>query len=178
MSDLTPDDTLLGLIAIRDCHGYELIEAFRDSSALGDIWKMSTSQIYAVLKRLEGQGLIAGRVVESANAPNRTEYYLTPAGKGRLDAWLDDPAPSASIRRVRVEFLSRLFIARQLNVPTIPIAQRQRRTCEAERERLLGELSSKSAGMSFLAQELVIAQLDAVLRWIERCEMVPKDRED
>ena len=178
MSTLTPDETLLGLIAIRDCHGYELIEAFRDPSALGDIWKMSTSQIYAVLKRLESQGLIAGRVLESANAPNRTEYYLTPTGKQRLDAWLNDPQPSASIRRVRVEFLSRLFIARGLNVPTIPIALRQRRACEAERERLLGERSSKSAGMSYLAHELIIAQLDAVLRWIERCEIVPKKMED
>lgn len=177
MNILTPDDTLLGLIAVQACHGYELIEAFRDPAALGDIWKMSTSQIYAVLKRLEGQGLIAGRIVESANAPNRTEYSLTPAGKQRLDAWLDDPQPSASIRHVRVDFLSRLFIARQLNLPTVPIALRQRRACEVERERLLQERSSRSAGMSYLAHELVIAQLDAVVRWIERCEIVPKDAE-
>ncbi|MCA9905364.1 MAG: PadR family transcriptional regulator [Anaerolineae bacterium] len=177
MSMLTPDETILGLIAIQACHGYDLIEAFRDPAALGDIWKMSTSQIYAVLKRLEGQGLIAGRVVESANAPSRTEYTLTPAGRQRLAAWLDDPQPSASIRRVRVEFLSRLFIARRLNVPTVPIALRQRRACEDERERLLQERSSKRAGMSYLTHELVMAQLDAVLRCFERCEMLPKDME-
>ena len=62
MSTLTPDETILGLIAIQTCYGYELIETFRSSSELGDIWKMSTSQIYAVLKRLERVGLIDGRV--------------------------------------------------------------------------------------------------------------------
>lgn len=178
MSTLTPDETILGLIAIQTSHGYELIEAFRDVSALGEIWKMSTSQIYAVLKRLERHGLITGRIEESETAPNRTEYCLTPTGKRRLDDWLYDPQPSASIRRVRVEFLSRLYIARQLNIPTIPIVLRQRATCETERDRLRGLLEHQPPGMGYLAHELVLAQLDAVLRWIERCELVPKDIED
>lgn len=178
MATLTPDETLLGLIAIRPRHGYELIEAFRDDAALGAIWKMSTSQIYAVLNRLERQSLITGHTVESENAPNRTEYWLTPAGRQRLDAWLHEPRPSASIRRVRVEFLSRLYIARQLQVPTMPIVLRQQATCEAESERLSNLLAQHPAGMGYLAQELVIAQLDAVLSWIARCEPVPGDREN
>jgi DNA-binding PadR family transcriptional regulator len=175
---IAPDETLLGLIAIQTSHGYELIEAFRDASALGEIWKMSTSQIYAVLKRLERQALITGQVVESENAPRRTEYDLTPAGRERLDAWLHDPQPSASIRRVRVEFLSRLYIARQLNIPTIPIVLRQRAVCKAELERLRALLEQQPPGMGYLAHELVVAQLDAVLRWIARCELVPRDIED
>jgi DNA-binding PadR family transcriptional regulator len=177
MSVLTPDETILGLIAIQTCHGYELVETFRNSAELGDIWKMSVSQIYAVLKRLERQDLIRGHVVESDNAPSRTEYRLTSAGHQQLETWLHDPEPSASIRRIRVEFLSRLYIARHLNIPTIPIVLRQRAVCEAERARLLDALAQKVAGMGYLAHELVIAQLDAVLRWIERCELVPKDTE-
>lgn len=178
MTALTPDETILGLIAIHTCHGYELVETFRNSAELGDIWKMSTSQIYAVLKRLEQREHIAGRVIESETAPSRTEYYLTPAGQQRFEQWLHDPEPSPSIRRVRVEFLSRLYIARQLNLPTIPIVLRQRATCEAEREYLLEVLKEKEVGMGYLAHELVIAQLDAVLLWLQRCELVPKDIED
>jgi hypothetical protein len=30
-------------------------------------------------------------------------------------------------------------------------------------------------GVGYLALDLVIAQLDAVLQWIDRCELVPKD---
>jgi hypothetical protein len=78
---------------------------------------------------------------------------------------------------VRVEFLSRLYIARLLNVPTIPIVLYQKAACRAERERLLKQLEQKSA-IGFLAQSLVIAQLDAVLQWIDLCELVPKGLED
>jgi DNA-binding PadR family transcriptional regulator len=172
MRSLTPDETILGLITIHACHGYELIETFRRSEALGDVWKMSTSQIYAVLNRLQRQGFIAGRVVESDTAPNRTEYYLTPAGENRLQAWLHTPQPSASIRRVRVEFLSRLYIAQQLNMPTQPIVACQREACLREQKRLQAELTKAQSGMPVLAIAFVIEQLDAILRWIDRCEMI------
>jgi DNA-binding PadR family transcriptional regulator len=178
MATLTPDETILGLIAIQTCHGYELIETFSNTSELGDIWKMSTSQIYSVLKRLEKQQFITGQMVESANAPSRTEYHLTSAGERKLEDWLHDPEPSASIRRIRVEFLSRLYIARQLNIPTIPIVLRQRAACEAERDYMLKELETRQPGMGYLATELVINQLDAVLKWIQRCELVPQHIED
>ena len=176
MSVLIPDETILGLIAIQTCHGYELAETFRNPAELGDVWKMSTSQVYSVLKRLEQQALISGHVIESDNAPSRTEYRLTALGSQKFETWLHDPQPSASIRRVRVEFLSRLYIARQLNVPTIPIVLHQKAACRAEHERLLKALEQKSA-IGFLAHSLVIAQLDAVLQWIDLCELVPKDLE-
>lgn len=173
MTSLTPDETILGLIAIQACYGYELIETFRRSDELGDVWKMSTSQIYAVLKRLERQNLIMGHMVESETAPTRTEYYLTPSGERRLENWLHDSEPSASIRRVRVEFLSRLYIARQLNIPTIPIVKNQLATCKAERERLASQ--TISPGIGYLAHEFVLAQLDAVMLWIKRCELMEND---
>lgn len=178
MKTITPDETILGLIAIHTCHGYDLIDIFSDSSELGDVWKMSTSQIYAVLKRLEKQGHIDGHVVTSENAPSRTEYHLTSAGKLHFENWLHDPEPSASIRRVRVEFLSRLYIARRLNIPTIPIVARQKAVCRAEYQHLLETRAEIGFGMSYLAHELTLAQLEAVLGWIDRCELVPKDLED
>ena len=61
MSSITPDETILGLLAVRARHGYELLDCFRDPSQLGEVWKLSTSQIYAVLKRLESQGLTEGQ---------------------------------------------------------------------------------------------------------------------
>ncbi|MEQ8676311.1 MAG: PadR family transcriptional regulator [Aggregatilineales bacterium] len=178
MKILTPDETILGLIAIHACHGYELIEMFVNPDELGAVWKMSTSQIYAVLKRLEKQAFISGRVVNSDNAPSRTEYVLTSAGKKAFEAWLHDPEPSASIRRVRVEFLSRLYIARRLNIPTIPIVARQKAVCRAEYSRLLTTREEVGFGMNYLTHELALAQLDAVLTWIERCELVPKELDD
>jgi DNA-binding PadR family transcriptional regulator len=175
MAQLTPDETLLGLIAVRPQHGYDLLESFRDPHQLGKVWTLSTSQLYAVLKRLEQHGLTQVREVATPDAPARTEHTLTDAGRERLDAWLQEPNPSASVRRVRVEFLSRLYVARLLGLPTIEIVQRQKRACRAERAALITERSQTQPGISFLAVDLGIAQLDAILQWIERCELVPKD---
>src|SRR5215475_7437992 len=136
MGSLTPDDTILGLLAVRVRHGYELLDCFRDPSQLGEVWKLSTSQLYAVLKRLESQGLTEGHEVVMPDAPPRTEYRLTAKGEVALQAWLDEPKPSASVHRVRVEFLSRLYIARLLDIPTVPIVQYQKATCLARKAEL------------------------------------------
>ena len=118
MSIPTPDETLLGLLAATPQHGYQLLECFRDARQLGSVWNLSTSQVYAVLKRLERTGLITGLAAQSEDAPVRFIYRLTQAGQARLDSWLHESSPSASVRAVRVEFLSRLYIARLLDVPT------------------------------------------------------------
>ena len=44
-----------GIVAARARHGYQLIDCFRDTAQLGRVWDLSTSQLYAVLKRLEAQ---------------------------------------------------------------------------------------------------------------------------
>ena len=177
MTSLSADNTILGLISIQNGYGYELIETFRNPAELGDVWKMSTSQIYAVLKRLERQNLIEGRVIESDSAPSRTEYHLTANGQAQFETWLHEPNPSAVVRHIRVDFLSRLYLARQLNISTDQIVQRQRMACERQLEKLRLESEQKSVGISYLAQELMITQLEAVLRWIERCELIPEDIE-
>lgn len=172
MSALTPDETILGLLAPQPQHGYQLLEAFNDPDRLGEVWKLSTSQLYAVLKRLERQGWIWGEQVESENAPTRTEYAITPAGESHLHAWLNAANPSPSIRRVRVEFLSRLYVAHLLEAPAQHIIERQRLACQQERARFLRGRDSHKASVGWLTTELVIAQLDAVIAWIDRCELV------
>jgi DNA-binding PadR family transcriptional regulator len=178
MNPLTPDETILGLLAAEARHGYELLDCFHDPAQLGDVWRLSTSQVYAVLKRLEREGWITGCQLDSANAPPRVEYNLTPKGMERLQTWLDEPQPSASIRRVRVEFLSRLYIARLLNIPTVPIVRQQKVACQRYLAEVTAARDLSKPGVGYLALELVIAQLGAVLQWIDRCELVPKDLED
>ncbi|MBX3083753.1 MAG: helix-turn-helix transcriptional regulator [Anaerolineae bacterium] len=178
MAQLTPDETLLGLIAARPQHGYDLLDSFRDPNQLGKVWTLSTSQLYAVLKRLEQQGLTQVREVVTTDAPARTEHTLTDAGRDRLAAWLDEEHPSASVRRVRVEFLSRLYVARLLNLSTIELIQRQKRVCRERRHHLMIERGETQPGVSFLVVDLEIAQLDAILQWIDRCEIVPKEEGD
>lgn len=173
MISLTPDETLLGLLAAEARHGYQLLDCFRDPAQLGNVWALSTSQLYAVLKRLSAQGLIMGETVTSPDAPDRTEYRLTPEGVQRLEAWLTEPNPSASVRRVRVEFLSRLYIARLLNLPTLGIVRAQKESCRLRRAARVEDRDAFAPGVGRLALELEIAQLDAIMQWIDRCELVP-----
>lgn len=178
MSSLTPDETILGLLALQPRHGYELLDCFRDSGQLGEVWRLSTSQLYAVLKRLESQGFTEGHEVLVPDAPARTEYHLTAKGKARLEKWLNDLTPSASINRVRVEFLSRLYIARLLNIPTIAIVERQRTACIEKRTELLVCLENAEPGVGRLTLELVVAQLDVIAQWLDRCELTPKSLDE
>lgn len=170
MASLTPDETILGLLAAQSRHGYDLLEYFRSSQHLGRVWNLSTSQIYAVLKRLQREGWLVGRELISANAPARTEYALTEAGKERLLAWLYESQPSASIRRIRVEFLSRLYIAQQLNLVIEPIVRCQREACQRQHRELAAARRDAESGMDVLALDLNISQIEAVIGWIERCE--------
>ena len=173
MSQITPDETLLGLLAVRAQHGYELLDCFRDPGQLGEVWRLSTSQLYAVLKRLEAQGLTEGREVLVQDAPPRMEYTLTGIGQERLQNWLDESSPSASVHRVRVEFLSRLYIARLLNIPTIPIVERQKAACRSKRAALVTCLEQSEPGIGRLTLELGLAQIDVILQWLDRCELSP-----
>ncbi|MCS6872570.1 MAG: PadR family transcriptional regulator [Anaerolineae bacterium] len=172
---LSPDHAILGLLAHAPQHGYQMLECFSDPACLGQIWRLNASQLYSTLKRLERDGLISGQSAPSEIGPPRTVYHLTEAGRDQLLHWLHEPSPSASIRRVRVEFPSRLFVAHLLNVPSAPIIAHQRAACQQERERLIAQSSQAADGMASLALTFAIEQLEAALRWIERCEQMTFD---
>ncbi len=173
MKPLTPDEVLLGLLKAQPAHGYELLEWFRSPQHLGRIWKMSTSQLYAVLKRLEESGLITGRVLPGSDAPSRTEYALTDQGEAQLMDWLNNPHPPISIHRIRVLFLSRLFIASLLKLPTEAIITRQSTVCEEHLQRLHTELTQAQTDVETLTLNYMIGQFDAVIRWLRTCPTEP-----
>jgi DNA-binding PadR family transcriptional regulator len=173
MSRPTPDEVLLGLLKARPSHGYDLLERFRSPAHLGRIWTMSTSQLYAVLKRLEHDGAITGREVPQPDAPPRTEYALTPLGEDRLAAWLADPAPPTSIHRIRVLFLSRLYIATLLGEPTDGLIARQLAVCEAQREAMQAKAAHPASSVEALTLEYVIGQLEAAITWLHGVQAHP-----
>ena len=170
MSALTPDETILGLLAQQPQHGYELLSCFQDPAQLGHVWRLSTSQLYQVLKRLEKQDLIAGVQSSSEIGPPRVQYAITEAGLARFEAWLNLATPSASIRRIRVEFLSRIYLAGLIEVDAARIIAQQRAVCLRELARLQAELAASQSAMDALSLSLVRAQMEAVLAWIAQIE--------
>jgi DNA-binding PadR family transcriptional regulator len=167
MSRPIPDEVILGLLQAEPSHGYGLLERFRSKEQLGHIWHLSASQLYAVLKRLEDSGAIQGIDVESPDAPSRREYQLLPAGEQQLQDWLFEKHPSASLHRIRVIFLSKLYIASQLGQPVGEIFQNQIAACKQQHDAFQMELQGADGDINQLALDLVINQLSAVIGWLE-----------
>jgi PadR family transcriptional regulator PadR len=73
--------TVLATISRREVYGLELLELLRAEglTPLGD------PSVYGVLRRLEQDGLVTARLVQSATGPARKYYTLTPTGRADLD---------------------------------------------------------------------------------------------
>lgn len=171
MSRPVPDAVLLGLIKDHSTHGYDLLERFRSNKHLGRMWHLSTSQLYAVLKRLEENGAIRGMDVAVKDAPPRREYTILPAGEIQLEDWLYEAKPSASLHQIRVVFLSRIYIAMLLNQPVDSIFHKQLAACQAQMQDFMEKQKEAKETIEVLALDLVINQLSAVIDWLEKFEL-------
>lgn len=170
MNRPVPDEVILGLLKAQPTHGYELLEYFRSPAKLGRIWTMSTSQLYAVLKRLSNNGDIVGRVLDVPNAPARIEYMITEGGDNKLKDWLYDPEPSASIHRIRILFLSRVYIANLLNMALEAIIAEQISSCQAQQEVFSALWADSKSEIEHLTLDFVINQLSAAINWLKQSQ--------
>lgn len=170
MNKLVPDEVILGLLKAQPTHGYDLLGQFQSRDQLGRIWNMSASQIYAVLKRLEDADLIKGRQIEVEDAPSRVVYTITEQGESRLSAWMLDTDPPTSIHRIRVLFLSRIYIARLLNEPLDQIKEYQKTACIRQHQKLLKERKKVNTSFERLTLDYVLGQLKSAISWLDRCK--------
>jgi DNA-binding PadR family transcriptional regulator len=167
---LSPEYTVLGLLAQGPAHGYDLHQ--RLMANLGQVWHCSLSQIYNILKRLESQGAIVGEVQEQPKLPARRLFHLTDAGRGRFETWLYSPTP-ASVRAIRVEFTTRLYFIHTLNpAKAASLIEAQSTSTRESLERLGKNLARIPPGQTFnrLGLELRFNQLKAIQAWLDECQ--------
>lgn len=70
--------------------GYDVAKQF--SLSVGHLWHAPDSQIYPELRKMEAEGLLAGRPVPwGTRGATKTEYELTSAGKSALRDWQQQP---------------------------------------------------------------------------------------
>ena len=165
-----PDEVIIGLLKSNPAHGYDLLDTFRSNDQLGHVWSLSTSQLYAVLKRLENKGAIKGAKQDQVDAPVRIVYSVTKKGDDELEHWLFEKNLSSSIHRIRVLFLSRLYIANLLGIGIEKIVDNQRYVCEQQLTNLLVEKQGARSSFEKLTLEFIIGQLEAALLWLDQCE--------
>lgn len=99
------DICLLAFIAEKERYGYELIKSLEEEGL--ELVKEGT--VYPLLRRMEREGLIRGRLVPSADGPARKYYSISPTGRERLLPWAEGFLKFADVvteileRRVDVE---------------------------------------------------------------------------
>ncbi|MDQ7041542.1 MAG: PadR family transcriptional regulator [Rhodothermus sp.] len=120
---------LLGLLASGPRHAYALYRELRRSDGLWMIWRLKLPRLYAMLGRLEREGLIRSELVPQVRRPARRVFRLTPAGEARYRQWRTEPVQHG--RDIRQLFLAKLYLARRDGPEAVRVLlQKQRAVCQ------------------------------------------------
>ena len=101
------DFLLLGLIGQKPTHAYDLYRQLTGSEDLKTIWTFRQSRLYAVLDKIERNGLISTHIDPDSSLPVRKICTLTSEGKDTLETWLHTPV--AHMNEIRSDFLGKLY---------------------------------------------------------------------
>ncbi len=127
-SPLSVELALLGFVRFEPLHGYELYRRLTETPELKMVWRMKQSRLYALLARLEDEGLLAATLEPQDRRPSRKVYSLTPAGERAFQRWLTQPVQLP--REVRLEFMLKLYFAlRQESAVAAQLIERQQAVC-------------------------------------------------
>jgi DNA-binding PadR family transcriptional regulator len=164
-------NTLLGLLAQRPRHGYDLHAAFEAIAGGRELWALKPAQVYSTLGRLEESGLISPERVEQDSGPEKQIFAITPAGQDELARWFGTPVES---EHQRDEFFLKLMlsIATGLADP-YAVIRTQRAGLFRELHALTrrrGDLNPADALAAMLLLERAAMHVEADLRWLEMLE--------
>jgi len=163
---VSPQPALLGLLHAGPRHGYDLFQEY--DRELGRVWHVGQSQLYAQLKHLEEAGLVSVRVEEQPSRPARKVYQLTPQGQAAFEEWVYQPTPY--LRRIRVEFLARLYFFRRLSLNGLDaLVAQQKAVCRDQIDSFDHLMADSEDPFARLVLEFRRGQLEAVVRWLDRC---------
>ena len=153
-------------------HGYGLCRNLQEG--LGTIWKLGRSQVYAVLKDLENEGLASHERVHQERFPPKKIYRITGPGKDLFLSWLN--APVNNIREMRLEFLTKLYFAAQLCPDErAQLISRQLYVCREKLDSVSESRRQAKSPEEHHALDFKLSVIRAAVNWLEHllCEVKP-----
>lgn len=159
---------VLGLLAQRPRHGYELRAAFEAFVGGRENWDVNPAQIYSTLTRLKENGLVTEDGLSQAAGPEKRVYAITPQGKSALVEWF-----STAVEREhqRDEFFIKLMVCLATGEAD------PQKLIQVERAKLYQDLHAITLQRSranprhelahILLFDKVIMHLEADLRWMD-----------
>lgn len=164
------EHALLGFLVRKPVHGYDLYRELRDARGLWQIWRIKQSQLYALLAKLEDEGLISATLQTQETRPPRKVFHLTRRGRSRFRAWLRAPVPHG--RELRQDFLAKLYFAMQDDpASSTALIAAQRAACQAWLRAMPAPGRDAAGELPF---ERVVdgfrrGQIEAALKWLDNC---------
>jgi DNA-binding PadR family transcriptional regulator len=164
---------ILGLLAQRPRHGYDLRAAFQSVVGGDSNWEVKPAQIYTTLERLEEAALVVRTSdLGEGDEPSRRVYALTGSGQAALAEWFNqgvDPGHQ------RDEFFVKLMVALASGVADpwrIIQIQRSHLYQELHAATALRDNYDRNTEMAqILLLDKVTMHLEADLRWLDMTEM-------
>ncbi len=162
---------VLGLLAQRPRHGYELRAAFEAVAGGEENWDVKPAQIYTTLSRMEKAGLVAEQSVEQDAGPEKRIYAITSAGYEALRDWFTE---GTTPDHQRDEFFIKLMLG------LVSQAADPYQLIQIQRTHLFTELHAVTAQRTrvdpskelarLLLLDKVAMHLEADLRWLDMTE--------
>ena len=162
---------LLGLLAQRPRHGYELHASFVALAGGQELWDVKPPQVYTTLARLADAGLTTVEGIEKEGGPEKRIYAITPAGRDELAAWLTSSVPA---EHVRDEAYIKLMVSLSLDgFDPYRVIQVQRGALFRELHRITAQrqrADPRTELATILLLDKAVMHLEADLRWLDMVE--------
>lgn len=157
---------VLGLLMEGAKHGYEIHQ-----SELFGIWSIPMSQLYVLLKRLEGYRMIRSSLTFQESRPGKRVYTVTEEGRAAFLDWVY--RPSEKIRNIRIEFLAKLYMIQKLHLGMgESLIDAQISVCVKQKNRLNEMKGKKGNSFENLVSSYRNTMIDATIKWLKSCRGV------
>jgi PadR family transcriptional regulator AphA len=160
---------VLGSLMSGARHGYEIMLFL--ASALETTWRLSTSQLYVLLKRLEQEGLLESHAESQQSRPSKRVFDLTVAGRKIFLDWLSTPVDH--VRDFRMEFLCKMFFFEHLSlVGAKDLVEKQIDVLEALSDKIQGKTPKDEDRFMKLVYSFKTSNVTCLVSWL-RQEALP-----
>ena len=164
-------NAILGLLAQRPRHGYELRAAFEALVGGEEIWEVKPAQVYTTLARLEESGLVTQKAVDQEGGPEKHIYGITRQGRGELNKWF---ASGVEGEHQRDEFFIKLMLSiEDQRADPYQVIQAQRSELYQKLHNLTNRRNAanpRSALAQIFLMDKLIMHLEADLKWLDLLE--------
>jgi DNA-binding PadR family transcriptional regulator len=162
---------LLGFLQEEPMHAYEMHQQLHRTEALGLVWRIKQSQLYALLARLEEAGYLTMVTAPQETRPARKMLHLTDAGRTAFEEWRETPVYHG--RELRQEFLAKLYFAQLAGASSVgKLVAAQRQVCQTMLATLQSRADTAAQPFARLVYEFRCSQVNASFGWLDRCEEI------